>query len=75
MFRRGGIVMQTEKWYFEGKEIEVVSYYKYLGLVISSVLSWSVAQKTLASQGEKALHAIYCYKCGTLQSWEGYLTK
>ena len=62
------ILTHAEKWYFDGKEVEVVSYYKYLGLVVTSMLNWSKAQKTLASQAEKALYALfrYCYHCGTL---------
>ena len=55
VFRRGGIVKNIEKWYFKGKEIEVVSMYKYLGLIFTPKLNWSVARKTLASQANKAL--------------------
>ena len=46
VFRRGGIVKNIEKWYFKGKEIEVVSMYKYLGLIFTPKLNWSVARKT-----------------------------
>ena len=41
------------------------TYYKYLGVTISTRLSWSPAQVTLASQARKALHVInqVNYKC------------
>ena len=32
VFRNGGIVRNNEIWYFNNNQIEVVTYYKYLGL-------------------------------------------
>ena len=68
VFSRGGIVKNIEKWYFKGKEIEVVSMYKYLGLIFTLKLNWSLARKTLASQANKALGLLYMYnkRCGGL---------
>ena len=68
VFSRGGIVKNIEKWYFKGKEIEVVSMYKYLGLIFTPKLNWSLARKTLASQANKALGLLYMYnkRCGGL---------
>ena len=68
VFRRGGIVKNIEKWYFKGKEIEVVSMYKYLGLIFTPKLNWSVARKTLASQAYKALGLLHMHnkRCGGL---------
>lgn len=68
VFRRGGIVKQTERWYFMGKPIEVVSFYKYLGIMFTPKLKWTLAKKTLASQASKALGLLYMYsyKCGHL---------
>lgn len=43
VFRNGGYLRQNEKWYLNGKRLEVVSYLKYLGLMFSSRLVWSVA--------------------------------
>ena len=37
----GGIVKQTEKWLYQGTEIEIVSIYKYLGLYFTPKLIWS----------------------------------
>ena len=31
--RNGGPLRFTEKWLFEGKNVEVVSFYKYLGIL------------------------------------------
>ena len=58
VFRNGGYLRSYEKWYFEGIPIRVVTYYKYLGLVVSSRLSWYACQKTLAEQASKALFAV-----------------
>ena len=58
VFRNGGYLRSYEKWYFEGIPIKVVTYYKYLGLVLSSRLSWNACPKTLAEQASKALFAV-----------------
>ena len=58
VFRNGGIVKKYENVYFDGEKIENVSYYKYLGLTISTRLSWNPAQRTLAAQARKALQMI-----------------
>ena len=36
IFRKGGHPFRLEKWYFRGEMLEIVSYYKYLGLLLSS---------------------------------------
>ena len=58
VFRNGGIIKQNEVLYFDGQKLENVSYYKYLGLTMSTRLSWSPAQVTLAAQACKALNII-----------------
>ena len=58
VYRNGGIVKNCEKCYFDGVKIEIVKYYKYLGVVFSSRLSWSPAQALLSSQGSKAMFLI-----------------
>ena len=58
VFRNGGYLRHYEKWFYDNIPLRVVTYYKYLGLVISSRLSWYVCQKTLAEQAAKALFAI-----------------
>ena len=49
-FRNGGIVKKNEKVYFNGENVMSTPYYKYLGVVMSTRLSWSPAQKTLAER-------------------------
>ena len=37
VFRNGGITKGNEKVYFNGIQLESVTYYQYLGLVVSSI--------------------------------------
>ena len=41
VFRNGGYLKQSEKWWFKGEILSVASYYSYLGVVFSSRLCWS----------------------------------
>ena len=58
VFRNWGYLRHYEKWFYGNIRLKVVTYYKYLGLVISSRLSWYMCHKTLAEQASKALFAI-----------------
>ncbi len=58
VFRNGGIVKRNEHLYYNGIKLENVPYYKYLGVTMSTRLSWSPAQSTLAAQARKALFVI-----------------
>ena len=58
VFRNGGYLRSYERWFFGGIQLEVVAYYKYLGVVFSSRLSWYMCQKTLASQATKAIFSL-----------------
>jgi len=58
IFRNGGIIKKQEKFYYNGIKLENVSYYKYLGVSMSTKLSWSPAQSTLSAQARKALFVI-----------------
>ena len=58
VYRNGGIIKSYEKWWFNGVKIQTSSYYKYLGLMVSSRGSWTTATKTLAQQASKALFFI-----------------
>ena len=58
VFKAGGYLSKAEKWFFNGKRVEVVSYYKYLGIMFSCRLIWSMATKTLAQQSRKAFMGI-----------------
>ena len=59
VFRNGGIVSKHERWIYGGITLKTVSYYKYLGLMMSSRLMWTVACNTLAIQATKALFPVY----------------
>ena len=58
VFRKGGRLRSYEKWYYQGKLITVVSYFKYLGIVLSSRGLWTKAQSVLADQASKVLFAV-----------------
>ena len=62
VFRNGGIVKQTEKWLYQGTEIEIVSIYKYLGLYFTPKLIWSKSNELLAMQAKKAISSILRYQ-------------
>ena len=59
VFRRGGILKKGEQWFFNGQKMKIVSYYKYLGLMISSRNVWGKAVSTLADQARKAMSSIF----------------
>ena len=65
VFRNGGILRSNEKWFMNGQKLETVTSYKYLGLMFTSRLCWTLAQQTLASQALKAVQLLKCisYKC------------
>ena len=65
VFRRGGSIKQNEHWYYDGKIVDIVTYYKYLGLIISNRLIWTKAVQTLAQQSEKSLLVLkrFAFKC------------
>ena len=65
-FRKGGRTKQYEKWFINGEPLEVVSVYKYLGLLFSNTLSWSKAVHTLSLQAKKATNMLIqsSIKCG-----------
>jgi hypothetical protein len=40
VFRNGGRPGKNEKWWYHGKRVEVVNEYKYLGVTLTSSLSF-----------------------------------
>lgn len=62
VFRNGGPLRGNEKWFFQGKNIEVVSWYKYLGMFFTPKLIWSKTQKEQALQGLKASANIFKFQ-------------
>ena len=58
VFRRGGPLSRTEKWFYNGSQIETVSYFKYLGVTFSSSGNWSRNNVTMGERGLRALNYI-----------------
>ena len=56
VFRRGGFLGQKEKWYYEGKQLEVVNSYCYLGYTFTTMLSLKLGTDPLAVKGRKAVY-------------------
>ena len=54
VFRRGGELKRSEKWYFNGKKMDVVSSYKYLGIIFSTKLKWTAAKKNFSGSGAQS---------------------
>ena len=40
VFRNGGTLKRSEKWKYKGEQLETVSYYSYLWVLISSRMCW-----------------------------------
>ena len=62
VFRNGGPLRMTEKWVFDGKNIEVVSFYKYLGIFFTPKLVWTKTLESQALQGLKASASIFKFQ-------------
>ena len=50
VLRNGGIVKQTEKWSYCWDTIDIVQFYKYLGVYFTPKLLWSKTHEMLALQ-------------------------
>ncbi|XP_077978836.1 uncharacterized protein LOC144434256 [Glandiceps talaboti] len=61
-FRKGGHSSRNEIWHLNGTSIEVVSYYNYLGLLLSCRNKWSKAVSNLADQARKAMFSIFSFE-------------
>ena len=58
VFRKGGILSKKEKWFYNGSQIQVVPYFKYLGVTFSSTGKWVENCKMMAERGQRALNYI-----------------
>ena len=61
VFRNGGVLPQEMKFYYNGEVLEIVSEFKYLGIVFTPGGSFSGAQSTLAGQAQKAIFKMNKY--------------
>jgi hypothetical protein len=57
VFRNGGKIRENEKWFYNGKEIEVANQFKYLGMLFDYNGKHNVTQKHVAELGRKAYFA------------------
>ena len=59
VFRRGGHLAFGERWYLDGKQLEVVNQYKYLGFVFTTRLSIQSTLDDIAIRGkQKGVHIL-----------------
>ena len=61
VFRRGGIIKSTEKWFLGGESIDVVPFYKYLGVYLTPKMSWSFTIDKLSLQAKKISSCVLMY--------------
>lgn len=62
VFRNGGKVKQTERWFYQGIEIEIVSMYRYIGIYFTPKLIWTKTKEVLAMQAQKVASNIFDFK-------------
>jgi len=55
VFRNGRIIKKIEKWCYKDKFLNIVSNYKYLGIVFSCLLKWNMAHDALAKEATKTV--------------------
>ncbi|MCG7892781.1 MAG: reverse transcriptase family protein, partial [Candidatus Thiodiazotropha endolucinida] len=62
VFRNGGIVKNIEHWFYEGIHIDIVPFYKYLGVYFTPKLVWTKTKEVLAHQASKAVNRIFHFQ-------------
>ena len=61
VFRKGGILPRDLKFYYNGKVLNIINTFSYLGVVFSTSGSFSDCQKTLSGQAQKAIFKLNRY--------------
>jgi hypothetical protein len=61
VFRKGGYLGKNEKWKLDGKELDVVNEYNYLGFLFTTKISMKRGVEALAVKGRRA--CMGCIKC------------
>ena len=59
VFRNGGIVKEIEHWFLPSEHIDIVPFYKYLGVYFTPKLIWTKTKEVLAYQASKAVNRIF----------------
>lgn len=54
VFRNGGFLGKSEKWYLGSEQLEVVKKYVYLGFTFTTAMSTTQSSKQLAIKGKRA---------------------
>ena len=55
VYRKGGFLSRFEKWYLDGKEVEVVNAYKYLGFTLTTKLSKDMTLSKYVGKAKKKI--------------------
>lgn len=58
VFKNGGFVKSSEKWFYAGNKVQVESSYNYLGVIFSSTLNWSKCVENLSGKALRAVAGI-----------------
>ena len=59
VFRNGGYLSLKEKWFYGGTKMNVVNMYKYLGVFLSTKLSFSHTLCDIANKGKLGVINIF----------------
>ena len=62
VLRNGEALKQAEKLFYVREPVDVVSFYKYLGIYFTPKLVWSKTKDVLALQASKAVFKIFQYQ-------------
>ena len=62
VFRNGGGLRNYESWSYRGSPINVVPFYKYMGVYFTPTVSWSSTHNKLSIQAKKSIWSINQYQ-------------
>jgi len=53
VFRKGGHLAKSEKWFYKGQALEIVNSYKYLGFMLTTKLSFELALEEYTGRAKR----------------------
>ena len=59
IFRNGGYIAKREKWFYNGQNITIVNSYKYLGLFLTTRMTFSNALNEMGNKARKGVTDIF----------------